>query len=200
MGNINKESNISKNVKIIEKGVGRVKIDIGTYFNGGTVRADNANITIGKYCRISYDVLFLTNYGSHLLMSNDNKIRSQPIIVGDNVWIGWGSKLRGGVTVGDFAIIGMGSVVVKDVDSFHMVAGNPAVDIGLRPDTEKIISLIKKRCGEADGTPFEILTKFKNQGYVFAEGGKNPIEGATMFIAPPGKKISLAYEKEFIVC
>ena len=197
-----KMNNISKKVNITEKGTGRVKIGFGTYFNSGTVRADNADIIIGKYCRISYDVLFVTNYGSHLLMTDDNKIRSQPIIVGDNVWIGWGSKLRGGVTVGDFAIIGMGSVVVKDIEPFHMAAGNPAEDIGLRPDTKKIMSLIKKRCGKADGTPFEILTKFKRQGYIFAEVGNNPMKGSTMFIVPPGIKIKSGFGgpgKEFIV-
>jgi hypothetical protein len=70
-----------------------------------------------------------------------------------------------------------------------MVAGNPSEDIGLRPDTNRIIKLIKKGCGKADGTPFEVLKKFKDQGYVFAEVGKNPIEGATFFIIPPGEMI-----------
>ncbi len=186
--NISKEANINKAVEIIEQGVGSVRIGAGTYFNGGGIRAQHADVIIGKYCRISYDVVFLTNYGSHFLMPDDDRIRCGSIIVGDNVWLGWGAKVRGRVTVGDFAVVGMGAVVVKDVEPFHIVVGNPARDIGLRPDTEKIISLIKKRCGESNGTPFEILTKFKNQGYTFAEASKNPTVGATMFIAPPGKK------------
>jgi acetyltransferase-like isoleucine patch superfamily enzyme len=198
-----KMNNISKKVNIIQKNGGRVKIGIGTYFNSGTVRADWANITIGNYCRISYDVLFLTNYGSHLLMTDDKKIRNRDIVVGDNVWIGWGSKIRGGVTIGDFALTGMGSVIIKDIEPFHMAGGNPAKDLGLRPDTEKIISLIKKKCGKAEGTPFEIITKFKKQGYIFAEvGGNRPEAGSTFFVIPPGKKIRSGFGspgKQYIV-
>jgi len=159
---ISKDANITKGVEIIEHGGGTVKIGIGTYFNGGSIRAQHADVIIGKYCRISWDVIFLTNYGSHFLMTDDKKIRCGSIVVGDNVWLGWGAKVRGGVTIGDFAVVGMSTVVVKDIKPFHTVVGNPARDLGLRPDTEKIISLIKKRCGEVEGTPIEILTKFKN--------------------------------------
>lgn len=42
------------------------------------------------------------------------------------MWIGSNSTILPGITVGDWAVIGAGSVVTKDVESFTIVAGNPA--------------------------------------------------------------------------
>jgi acetyltransferase-like isoleucine patch superfamily enzyme len=187
----------SNKATITEKQGGRVKVGEGTYINKATLYASSDDIIIGKFCRISYEVLMITNYGSHLLLGEDLKRRCGKIIVGDNVFIGWRSMIRGGVTIGDFAIIGMGAVVTKDVEPFHMVVGNPAKDIGLRPDTENIIKLIKKRCGNTDGTPYEVLTKFKKQGYTFAEASLNPDSGALFYIAKKGEE--LEYTDKFIV-
>jgi maltose O-acetyltransferase len=49
-----------------------------------------------------------------------------PIKIGRNVWIGGGAILLPGVTVGDDAVIGAGSVVTRDVPAGATVAGNPA--------------------------------------------------------------------------
>jgi acetyltransferase-like isoleucine patch superfamily enzyme len=48
------------------------------------------------------------------------------IVVGNDVWIGGGAILLPGVTVGDGATIGAGSVVTKDVEARTVVVGNPA--------------------------------------------------------------------------
>ncbi|MGI4755491.1 MAG: sugar O-acetyltransferase [Janthinobacterium lividum] len=50
----------------------------------------------------------------------------KPIIIGKNVWIGGGAILLPGVTVGDDAVIGAGSVVTRDVAAGATVVGNPA--------------------------------------------------------------------------
>jgi acetyltransferase-like isoleucine patch superfamily enzyme len=49
-----------------------------------------------------------------------------PTIVGSNVWIGVNSVITGGVTVGDWSIIGANSVVTADVPARTLVAGAPA--------------------------------------------------------------------------
>lgn len=46
--------------------------------------------------------------------------------VGNDVWIGERALIKSGVTIGDGAVIGMGSVVTKDVPPYTIVAGNPA--------------------------------------------------------------------------
>lgn len=51
---------------------------------------------------------------------------SRPVKIGCNVWIGGGAIILPGVTIGDNAIIGAGSVVTRDVAPGVTVAGNPA--------------------------------------------------------------------------
>ncbi len=189
--------NLSGGVKIVEKQGGKVSVGEGTYMNSGILYAGGDNITIGKYCRIGYEVFMLTNYGSNLLLADDKKRRAGPIIIGDCVHIGWKVLIRGGVTIGDWAIVGMGAIVLKDVEPFHMVGGNPAKDLGLRPDTDKIIRLVKKRCGDIKGSPQEIMISAKKKGFTIAERSYHPNTGARLYIAPKGK--ILQYTDEFLV-
>lgn len=51
---------------------------------------------------------------------------SKPVKIRDDVWIGGGSIILPGVTIGNQSIIGAGSVVTKDVPDHVIVAGNPA--------------------------------------------------------------------------
>lgn len=46
--------------------------------------------------------------------------------IGNDVWIGCNSMIKSGVTIGDGAVIGMGSVVTHDVGAYEIWAGNPA--------------------------------------------------------------------------
>ncbi len=48
------------------------------------------------------------------------------VIIGDRVWIAYRAIILPGVTIGDGAVIGAGSVVTKDVKPYTIVAGNPA--------------------------------------------------------------------------
>ena len=48
------------------------------------------------------------------------------VIIGNDVWIGYGSTIMSGVKIGDGAVIAAGSLVVKDVDPYTIVGGNPA--------------------------------------------------------------------------
>jgi len=53
-------------------------------------------------------------------------INSAPIIIGDDVWIGFNSIIFKGVTIGEGAIIGAGTVITKDVPANAVMVGNPA--------------------------------------------------------------------------
>ena len=48
------------------------------------------------------------------------------MVIGENVWVGGGAIILPGVTIGDDAIIGAGSVVTRDVPKGATVVGNPA--------------------------------------------------------------------------
>ncbi len=48
------------------------------------------------------------------------------VIIGDRVWIAYRAIILPGVTIGEGAVVGAGSVVTKDVEPYTIVAGNPA--------------------------------------------------------------------------
>jgi len=53
-----------------------------------------------------------------------------PIVINNDVWIGFNSTVLRGVTIGEGAVIGAASVVTKDVEPFSIVVGNPARVVG----------------------------------------------------------------------
>jgi acetyltransferase-like isoleucine patch superfamily enzyme len=65
------------------------------------------------------------------------------IIVGNDVWIGEGAFIRRGVEIGDGAIIGARSVVMRDVPPYAIVAGAPARVIRYRFEPEIIAELLQ---------------------------------------------------------
>lgn len=62
-------------------------------------------------------------------------------IIEDDVWIGEGVLIKGGITIGRGSCVGMGAVVVKDVPPYTVVGGNPAHVIKKRFTDEEIKQL-----------------------------------------------------------
>jgi maltose O-acetyltransferase len=104
-------------------------ISVGSrvYINLGLTALDVAPITIGNDVLIGPNVQLLTP--THPLEPEPRRLKweaAQPIIIGDNVWIGGAAVICPGVTIGDNSIVGAGSVVTKQVPPNVVVAGNPA--------------------------------------------------------------------------
>lgn len=99
----------------------------GVFLNFNCVILDVVAVTIGAGTQIGPLVQILT--ADH---PRDPEARraelefGRPIRIGSNVWIGGGAIILPGVTVGDDAIIGAGSVVTRDVPPGATVMGNPA--------------------------------------------------------------------------
>lgn len=47
------------------------------------------------------------------------------VVIGENVWVGSSAIILPGITIGEGAVVGAGSVVTKDVPAFAVVGGNP---------------------------------------------------------------------------
>jgi acetyltransferase-like isoleucine patch superfamily enzyme len=65
------------------------------------------------------------------------------VIIGNDVWIGAACYIKNGVTIGDGAIIGVGSVVLKDVEPYSIVIGTPAKLHRYRFEKNQIDELLK---------------------------------------------------------
>ena len=67
--------------------------------------------------------------------------------IGCDVWIGGGAIILPGVTVGDGAVIGAGSVVTRDVEPGQTVIGNPARPHQPRPSTPSMGPGVRRDAG-----------------------------------------------------
>ena len=65
------------------------------------------------------------------------------VVIGNDVWVGEGASIMGGVIIGDGAVIAAGALVNKDVPPYTIVGGVPAKKIRVRFSEEQIDSLIK---------------------------------------------------------
>ncbi|CQB50497.1 Chloramphenicol acetyltransferase [Vibrio cholerae] len=64
-------------------------------------------------------------------------------MLGHDVWVGDGAFVRSGVTIGTGAVVAAGSVVVKDIQPYSIVGGNPAKHIKYRFESDVVDALLK---------------------------------------------------------
>jgi acetyltransferase-like isoleucine patch superfamily enzyme len=132
---------------IFETGNGSITIGDSTFIGGGTFICID-KIVIGNNVMFSWGCTVIDNDAHSLLSQNrysdikdwkrgleENKIgffkdwsnvKHCPVIIKDKAWIGFNSIILKGVTIGEGAIVGAGSIVTKDVPDYTVVAGNPA--------------------------------------------------------------------------
>lgn len=104
---------------------GRLVIGDRTYVNYGVDIAATGLVALGADCLIGTHVSIIDN-DFHGITDRQERPAPKPVIVGDNVWIGNRAIVLPGVTIGDGAVVGAGSVVTRDVPARTVVAGNPA--------------------------------------------------------------------------
>jgi len=98
-----------------------------SFANWGLVSLDVATVTIGDDVQIGPNVQLLT--ATHPLEPGPRKDKweaAEPIVIGDNVWLGGGVIVCPGVTIGADTVVGAGSVVTRDLPSGVIAAGSPA--------------------------------------------------------------------------
>ncbi|MFP1677278.1 acyltransferase [Alloalcanivorax sp. C16-2] len=100
-----------------------------------TLEGGAAGIEIGDHTRIAaYATLYAFDHGLDAgALVREQPVRSRGIRIGRDVWLGARAGVVDGVTIGDHAVVGMGTVVTRDVPPWTIVAGNPARPIGRRP-------------------------------------------------------------------
>ena len=116
-----------------------------TLLNGAIVMAEEL-VEIGSHCLISWGV-GIADSDFHPLEPAQRLIDSQalapffkdrparpklktaPVKIGDNVWIGMNAVILKGVTIGENSVVAAGAVVTKSFPANTIVAGNPAVAV-----------------------------------------------------------------------
>lgn len=108
-----------------------IEIEAGVYIGRYVNLHTNSKIKIGKDSVLS-DYVFLSTL-AHGMEPSAGPILSQPdvdkgaIVLGENVFLGFGSKVLPGIELGKWTIVGAGAVVTKSFpEGFVMIAGNPA--------------------------------------------------------------------------
>ncbi|MEX0362517.1 MAG: sugar O-acetyltransferase [Allomuricauda sp.] len=110
-----------------------ISIGENTFVNTNCMFLDNNKIAIGKNGLIAPYVQIYT--ANHPLKASDRIVgegqssryltSTEPVTIGDNVWIGGNTVIFPGVTIGNNVTIGAGSVVTKNVPDNVLAFGNP---------------------------------------------------------------------------
>lgn len=107
-----------------------ITIGKNSYINGGYIIATpGAKIVIGDDCLISYEVHIRTsmhNYSDRSVKIREQGSKEKDVIIGNDVWIGFGAQIMPGVNIGDGCVIGAGAVVTRDTDPYGVYTGVPA--------------------------------------------------------------------------
>lgn len=101
-----------------------IEIGEGSYINFNCNFVDDGKITIGN--RVMFGPWVTIATVGHPINPNYRKyMYTDPVRIEDNCWIGAGSIICPGVTIGKNSVIGAGSVVTKDIPANSVAVGNP---------------------------------------------------------------------------
>lgn len=155
-----------------------VNVTIGKYSDIGYDCSIN-NTKIGSFCSFGSNISIggashTINWVSTSPVFNENKDHikkkfahhkfkySASTVIGNDIWIGDHAMIKAGVTLGDGVIIGMNSVVTKDVPPYEIWAGNPAKLIKKRFDDDIIQALLKIKWWDNDDKTIESMARLFN--------------------------------------
>ena len=148
---IGSDSNIEASL-VLEQAAARISIGSRTHIGGRTLLAAASSIEIGDDVLIAFEALIM-DHNSHSLKFRERRhdvrdwlkgtkdwsaIAMAPVRISNKAWIGVRAIVLKGVTIGEGAVVGAGSLVASDVPPWTIVAGNPAKVIRPLTDEERM--------------------------------------------------------------
>ena len=110
-------------IRVYVNPIAELKIGDKVFLNHGVHLSVSKKVIIGNNVNIAEDCLIIDN-DFHKV--GKAEIKTEAIIIGNDVWISSRSTILRGVNIGDGAVIGAGSVVTKSIPAFTLAADNPA--------------------------------------------------------------------------
>ena len=165
------QRSIFEGANVVHKGacVSSSIVGYGTYVGENTFLP---NCLIGRFCSIASNVkvVVATHPTSKFVSTSPMFFSTLKQSGGNDVWIGENAMIKGGIRIGDGAIVAMGACVTKDVPPYAIVGGVPAKIIRYR-FTEEQINYLKDLQWwnkpldwiERNASDFENISEFSNK-------------------------------------
>lgn len=106
-----------------------LRLGEGVFVNADAFFMDDAPITLGAHTRVGPGARLMT--ALHPVDDHARRRegweRAEPIVVGDNVWLGASVTVGPGVRIGHNTVVGAGSLVLRDLPDHAVAVGSPAV-------------------------------------------------------------------------
>jgi acetyltransferase-like isoleucine patch superfamily enzyme len=167
---------VESETPVLQRGV---EIGRHTYAYGENtfrIYTEGARIIVGAFCSIHSEARVLGG-GEHIITrastfplnallfdrakrNAPDAVEKEPTVIGNDVFVGVGAIILGGVTVGDGAVIGAGAVVSKSVPPYAVVVGNPAQIVRYRFESELRDRLLALRWWDWDDDEIRAMKRW----------------------------------------
>lgn len=108
----------------------RVHVHPTAVLNNALLNVSSGDITIGPYAFFGHDVSLLTGTHDFSKFGAERQVAvpkvGRDIGIGEGVWLASNVVVVGPCSIGDHAVVGVGSLVLSDVEPYTVVAGSPA--------------------------------------------------------------------------
>jgi acetyltransferase-like isoleucine patch superfamily enzyme len=111
-------------VSLMTTKTGAIRIGARTFVNSAVFIYSNSAVTIGEGCLIG-NGCYISDFPFHAVHCDQSPL-SRLITIGRNIWLGEGSFVMPGVTIGDHSVVAARSVVFEDIPASQLWRGNPA--------------------------------------------------------------------------
>lgn len=115
---------VNGRVSLMTTKTGTIQIGARTFLNSGIFVYSDSAVRIGEGCLIG-NGCYISDFPFHAVHCDQAPL-SRSITIGKNVWLGEGSFIMPGVTIGDHSVVAARSVVFEDIPASQLWRGNPA--------------------------------------------------------------------------